>query len=181
MDSTQTPSTSPESRPLAIAVKIYGLLILVGTIFSHVFLLTIRVIWGWQFFQAGKGKLGNLGQVTQNFTEWGFHAPRLNAIMASTTETCCGLLLLVGLAGRFAGAALSVVMTVAYLTVHRENVHSIDDFVGQLPFPFLFTALVVFSFGPGWLSIDGLIKYLRKARAKGHGFGPVTRGLQAAP
>jgi len=41
----------------------------------------------------------------------------------------------------------------------RDNVHNLDDFVAQAPFPFLLTALVIFAFGPGLLSIDGLLKY----------------------
>ena len=78
--------------------------------------------------------------------------------LAGGTECFGGLLLIAGLGGRLAAIPLTITMTVAYLTAHRDAVHSLDDFVAQPPFPFLLTALVVFAFGPGMISIDGLLK-----------------------
>lgn len=141
-----------------IAVKTYGLLIYGGTLLQSVFLLAIRCIWGWQFFEAGKGKLGDLNKVTGYFQSLDIPLPHLNAIVASTTECFGGLLLLIGLGGRLVSVPLTITMIVAYLTAGRPNIHSMDDFIKADPFPFLFTSLVVLCFGPGKLSIDYLIQ-----------------------
>lgn len=147
--------THPNTNP---AVKAYRLLIYGTTLLQSVFLLAIRVTWGWQFFQTGRGKLGDLDKVTGFFTSLHIPLPRVNAIMASTTECFGGLLLLVGLGGRLVSVPLTITMLVAYLTAHRADIHSVDDFVAAAPFPFLFTALVVLFFGPGKLSADYLIQ-----------------------
>ncbi len=154
-----TPRTNP---PASLPIKLYSCLILAGTAFSHVFLLAIRVIWGSQFFIAGKGKLTNLDKATGYFRDLGIPAPHLNAIVASSTETFGGLLLLIGLASRLVSIPLSITMTVAYLTAHRPDIHSMDDFVKATPFPFLFTALTVFCFGPGLFSVDGGLLWWRR-------------------
>jgi putative oxidoreductase len=166
MEPTQLSPSSPASRPVAIAIKIYALLAVAGKLFAHLLLLAIRAIWGWQFFQTGKGKLGNLASVTDFFASLHIPAPNFNAILASCTECFGGLLLLVGLGGRLVSVPLAITMTVAYLTAERPDIHSMDDFVKATPFPFLFTALVVFAFGSGALSLDGLIRFLRN---------PITR------
>ncbi len=182
MDNPQTPNV-PANQPkwLKLAAKIYGLLILAGAYFSHVLLLAIRVIWGWQFFQTGKGKLGNLGTVTEFFTSLHIPMPRFNAILASCTECCGGMLLLLGLGGRLVSVPLSITMVVAYLTAERADIHSMDDFVKATPFPFFFTVLVVFAFGPGKLSIDGLIRYLLTPHKDQRGFHPILPAFAAVP
>lgn len=153
------------SHFFALAVKVYALLIAAGRVASHAFLLAIRVVWGWQFFIAGKGKLGNLDGTADFFRDLHIPLPKVNAIMASSTETFGGLLLLVGLGGRLVSVPLSVTMLVAYLTADRAGFNSVDDFVGRAPFPFLFTALVVLCFGPGVFSLDAIIgAVLRKRR-----------------
>jgi putative oxidoreductase len=142
------------------AVRGYGWLISAGRWFSDVLLATIRIIWGWQFFQAGKGKLGTLDNVAQYFQSLHIKMPKLNAIVASSAECFGGLLLLLGLGTRLASVPLTIVMIVAYLTAERPDIHSMDDFVKATPFPFLFTVLVVLAFGPGRLSIDFLLEKL---------------------
>ena len=144
---------------LPIAFKAYMYFVAAATLlFQSVFLLTIRIIWGWQFFMAGKGKLANLDRVAHFFGD-DLHIPfpKFNAILASTTETFGGLLLIVGLAGRLVSLPLTFTMLVAYWTAERPDIHSLDDFVKATPFPFLFTSLVVLCFGPGKLSADYLI------------------------
>lgn len=148
---------------LKFAVKLYTLLIAAARLGSHAFLLAIRLVWGWQFFIAGKGKLTHLDATADFFRELNIPLPKLNAIMASSTETFGGLLLLAGLGGRLVSAPLAITMLVAYLTADRAGFNSVDDFVGRAPFPFLFTALVVLCFGPGVFSLDALIgRILRK-------------------
>jgi putative oxidoreductase len=180
MNLTQMPP-SPTFRALAVATKVYGWLTLAGSLFSHVLLLMIRIVWGLQFFQTGKGKLGNLATVTDFFASLHIPAPRFNAVLASCTECFGGLLLLVGLGGRLISVPLTITMAVAYLTAERADIHSMDDFVKATPFPFLFTALVVFAFGPGKLSVDGLIQYLLKPRQKRSEFHPMLPAFAAVP
>jgi hypothetical protein len=63
-------------------------------------LLAMRLYWGWQFFQTGKGKLMNLDRVTGFFESLHIPHPHLNAIMAGCTECFGGLFLLLGLGSR---------------------------------------------------------------------------------
>ncbi len=121
-------------------------------------LLIMRLYWGWQFFQTGKGKLMNLDKTASFFMELGIPLPKLNALMAGGTECFGGLLLLAGLASRLAAVPLIFTMIVAYLTAEREAVTGLfadpDAFVSAAPFLFLLAALIVFTFGPGRFSVD---------------------------
>src|SRR5690348_2415855 len=63
-------------------------------------LLAIRLYWGWQFFQTGKGKLMNLDRTAEFFQSLHIPMPRLNACLAGGTECIGGLLLLLGLGSR---------------------------------------------------------------------------------
>ncbi|HZU98319.1 MAG TPA: DoxX family protein [Planctomycetota bacterium] len=124
-------------------------------------LLVIRLYWGWQFFLTGKGKLGNLDRVTEFFTSLSIPAPRLNAIMAGTTEMLGGLCLFLGLGGRIATIPLIFTMLVAYVTADREAVTTLfskpDNFLKADPFLFLLASVIVLVFGPGWISADHFI------------------------
>jgi putative oxidoreductase len=127
-------------------------------------LLVLRVVWGWGFFQAGKGKLGNLDGATEFFASLNIPAPRVNALAAASTECLGGLLLLVGLGSRFAALALTFTMLVAYATAHRDSLGDLDQIVVQAPFPFLVASLVVLAFGPGAVSVDGWLAKRRSSK-----------------
>jgi putative oxidoreductase len=129
-------------------------------------LLGIRLYWGWQFFLTGKGKLGNLEGTTEFFAGLGLPFAKLNAIVAGSTECFGGLLLLIGLFSRLVSVPLIATMIVAYLTADLEVVKTIwsdpDSFVTAAPFLFLLASVLVFTFGPGKLSIDELLRKNRK-------------------
>jgi putative oxidoreductase len=129
-------------------------------------LLGIRLYWGWQFFTTGKGKLGNLEATTGYFSELGLPFPKLNAIMAGSTECFGGLLLLVGLFSRVVSVPLIATMVVAYLTTELDAINALwsdsDSFVTAAPFLFLLAAVIVFTFGPGRYSIDGVLKKTKR-------------------
>ena len=129
-----------------------------------VFLLVIRLYWGWQFFLTGKGKLNDLDKPTQFFQSLGIPFPHQQAILAGTTEVCGGMLLLVGLASRLISIPLAVVMVVAYCTADIELVknifHEPDKFLAADEFLFFYAVILVLLFGPGKFSIDWLIKRL---------------------
>jgi putative oxidoreductase len=58
---------------------------------------------------------------------------------------------------------------VAYLTASREVLLNVfndpDAFISDAAFLFLFASLIVFIFGPGAFSVDGIIKkFFRRSR-----------------
>ena len=57
---------------------------------KHVFLLIVRLYFGWGFISAGLGKLLNIEIHTGFFRDWGIPFPMLNVYLAGTTETVCG-------------------------------------------------------------------------------------------
>jgi putative oxidoreductase len=134
-----------------------------------VFLLVIRLYWGWQFHVTGMGKLTAIAKVTGYFQSLGIPFPKLNAYLSGSTECFGGLLLLLGLASRVTAIPLIVTMIVALLTAFPDAVKNIfskpDDFVSADPFMFMLAAIIIFLFGPGPLSLDGIIGRIIKARA----------------
>ena len=125
-------------------------------------LLAVRLFWGWQFVQTGWGKLMHLERTAGYFAGLGIPAPHLNAVMASGTEFLCGLLLMVGWRARLASLPLIAIMAVAYATAEREALAAIvsepDLFTASAPFLFLFAALLILAFGPGFFAVDRLLK-----------------------
>ncbi len=146
---------------LSLARKGYALLIKTGTALQSPFLLAVRLFWGWQFFQTGKGKLGDLDKVAGFFADLHIPLPKFNALLAGSTECFGGLLLMVGLASRLTALPLLFTMLVAYATTEREALAVIfsdpDKVTGATPFLFLFAVLIVLIFGPGRLSADHLL------------------------
>lgn len=156
---------------LAKGESLHGLFTKAANALPHPLLAVMRGYWGFQFFQTGKGKLSDLASVTDFFTSLGIPAPHFNAMMAGVTECVGGLLLLVGLGSRLVSVPLSVTMLVAYATAHREALLGIfadpDTFLQQEPFLFLLTAVVVLAFGPGFFSLDTLVKtWFERRRAQ---------------
>ena len=148
-------------NPASLYHKLNDLLGLLGGWLRSPLLLVIRLYWGWQFFLTGKGKLAHLGRTTEYFASPNLPAPKLNAILAGSTECVFGLLLLAGLGGRVVPLPLIGLLTVAYATTEQEALHSIfsnpDKFVTADPFLFLLAAVVILVFGPGKLSLDALL------------------------
>jgi putative oxidoreductase len=124
-------------------------------------LLLVRLYWGWQFMQAGWGKLNNLPRVAHYFTTLGIPAPGPTALFVGCVEFFGGALLILGLASRLTGLVLTGNMLVAYLTAEREALLSVfsdpGKFYGAAPCTFLFAAVLVLIFGPGWFAVDTLI------------------------
>ncbi len=141
--------------------KLDGLLTTLGTWAQPVLLLVIRLYWGWSFFLTGKGKLLNLEKTTAFFTELDLPWPKINAILAGSTECVGGLLLLVGLGSRLVSVPLMFTMIVAYATADKDALGKIfsepDKFTDAAPFLFLLASVIVFAFGPGKLSLDTLL------------------------
>jgi putative oxidoreductase len=143
-----------------------------------VLLLALRLYFGYGFMKAGLGKLQDVQTTAGFFADWGIPLPTLNVYLAGTTECVGGLLLMLGVASRVVTIPLIGTMLVAYATAHTEVVRALwtnpNLFVKAPPFPYLLTALLVLLFGPGRLSIDGLIKWWldRKGKVLGANCAP---------
>lgn len=153
---------------LKTASNLYGRLAHLLNYGQDILLLAMRLYWGWQFFQTGKGKLMNFERTVDYFTSLNIPMPSINAAMAGTTECVGGLLLLLGLASRVVSLQLVVVMVVAYLTADAEAVQHIfsnpDEFTAASPFLFLLTSVIVAFFGAGKFSLDTLLARFIKRR-----------------
>jgi len=141
--------------------KLDGLLAALGGWLQPALLLVIRGWWGWSFFLTGKGKLLHLDKTAEFFASLDLPLPKLNALLAGSTECFGGLLLLLGLGSRLVSGPLIFTMLVAYATADREALGAIfsdpDKFTSATPFLFLLACLIVFAFGPGKLSLDALL------------------------
>jgi putative oxidoreductase len=137
-------------------------LIYIGSHLQSLFLLIVRVFWGYQFLIAGWGKLQNIAQTSEFFHTLGIAYPTFSAYATGIVETVCGALLIVGFASRFITLPLIIVMLTAFGTAHIDATRGIYEnplnFIQQAPFTFLLAALIVFIFGPGRFSIDYILK-----------------------
>ena len=142
--------------------RAYSLLIAIGNSLQSVFLLFVRLYWGWQFVVDGWGKLHHLAKVTEYFGSLGLPAPGATALFVSILELVGGVLLAIGLGTRLIAFLLTCNMTVAYITGDREAVMSFfsdpDKFIAAAPFSYWMASLIVFVFGPGKFSLDYLIE-----------------------
>jgi putative oxidoreductase len=144
------------------------------TALSHLqspLLLAVRLYWGWQFFQTGYGKLMHISKVVGFFTSLGIPFPALNAYFVSSLECVGGALLFLGLGSRVIALPLTIDMLVAYIAADREALFSIFSDPGKFyaadPYTFFFASLLILVFGPGKISLDCALWYLRSRRVAG--------------
>jgi putative oxidoreductase len=165
---------------LEVAHQLHGWLFSKVDYLQSPLLLAVRMYWGWQFYQTGSGKLGNLATVTEFFASLGIPYPGLNAHFVAYLETVGGSLLFLGLASRLIAIPLVINMTVAYWAADKEALMSIFSDPGKFyaadPYTFWFAALLILVFGPGKISLDELISFILR---KG-GIGPTQAAGVAA-
>jgi len=151
----------PETCAVCIFQRSYRLLVRAASRLQSPVLLALRLYWGWQFFQTGKGKLMSHEKVTGFFQSLHIPFPSFNAYLAGGTECVGGLLLLIGLGSRLVCLPLIFILCVAYLTAESDGLKQIfsdpDKFVSAAPFLFLEACVVVLAFGPGKFSADWLL------------------------
>jgi len=132
--------------------------------FQSLFLLWMRLTWGHQFFLVGLGKLADLDKIIQFFTTIGISHPIFCAHLVAYLETIGGLLLMFGLASRLIAIPLSIAMLAALSLAHAQPLSHFrfitepSSLVGQPPYPFLITSMLVLFFGPGRISLDAWLK-----------------------
>lgn len=149
---------------------LYDRLIWLSQAFSHLFLLAVRLFWGWMFFTSGMGKLLDASSIADYFETLHIPYPLANAYLVGTTEFLGGAFLFIGLFSRFVSLPLIAAMTVAFLTAEIEATRNFFSdpatFIGRSPFTFLMAALTIFSFGPGFFSLDRLFGIERSLEKK---------------
>lgn len=134
-----------------------------GALVLSLFLLLVRIVIGYGFYQAGHGKIEHIDKPIAYFTKLGIPHPEANAWFVSYVEYIGGALMIVGFISRPVCCALAIDMIVAYWTAEHDAVvklfHDTDisTFVAAAPFWFLVGSLLVLALGPGWFSIDGII------------------------
>jgi putative oxidoreductase len=144
------------------ATLAYEALIKTASSFQSLFLLAVRLYWGWQFAQTGLGKLQHLPKVAHFFATLDIPAPEFSAVAISWLELIGGIGLALGLGSRFWGLLLAGDMFVAYLTAGRQNLLAIfsdpGKFYGDDAYTFLFASVLILVFGPGKFALDVLLK-----------------------
>jgi putative oxidoreductase len=165
-----TPAVVVSKKPLTL---VYSLLIAFADKLQSPFLLLIRLYIGYQCVISGWAHLHNIPGMTNFFTKLHIPFPEVNVVVSGTAELVGGVLLLAGFASRFVAIVLTGNFIVALLTVELSNYDfswkelgaqiwkDQSPILGDTAFPFLATAIIILLFGPGWLSVDGLIKLIR--------------------
>jgi putative oxidoreductase len=146
-----------------LARRSYESLLASSAALQSPFLLLLRVYFFWQLFLTGRGKLANIGKVSEFFASLGIPLPTLNAYFIGSLECFGSLLLIIGLGSQPLALLIVLSMVVAYLTADFQAVSNMfsdpDKFAKADPFPFLLAALIVLLFGAGRFSVDALIKW----------------------
>lgn len=128
-------------------------------------LLAARGYAAWVFFRSGTSKLRDWDSTLALFTDE-YHVPLLNpsvaACLATGAELALPVLLVAGLFGRFAAAGLSVLNVVAAISLMDLTDPAL---MGHVFWGSLLFALLVW--GPGPLSLDGLLAPWLRARVMG--------------
>jgi putative oxidoreductase len=124
----------------------------------------MRLTWGHQLFLTGLDKLKDVTGTVQLFTKLNIPAPLFHTYEVGLLEVVGGIFLMIGFASRLITIPLIALMVTALSVAHAEYLSQfkfVTDphiLVIQEPYPFLFTALIVFIWGPGRVSIDAWIK-----------------------
>jgi putative oxidoreductase len=119
--------------------------------------LVMRLVVGYVFMLTGWGKLNNLPQMIQNFTDWGIPFPNILTPFVSGVECFGGIMLMLGLLTRIPAAMLAVVMLVAIKSAKWENVDSLETLLGFEETTYFAAFLWLAVAGPGAVSLDRLL------------------------
>lgn len=126
--------------------------------------LLTRLVVGFAFYDSGRGKLKNIDNTVNFFTDLGIPFPELNAAFVSRLEYYGGMLLLVGALTRIVALLLSSTMIVALLTADRQIFIDAFTRTGEIGLsdvaPFVLGVLLSWLVirGAGAISVDALLK-----------------------
>ncbi|NGX54395.1 MAG: hypothetical protein KR126chlam2_00005 [Chlamydiae bacterium] len=137
------------------STECYGGLDKAGRFAGHFLLFVIRLYWGALFIKVGIMQLSQLGNTAGMFSNIGIPFPYIAVIIVAIFEIVGGVSWILGLFSRLLSIPLIIILIVAYFTTHIDVLTSV--LFTYVPFLFLYTALVIFCFGPGKISLDYLI------------------------
>src|ERR1700733_13188169 len=130
--------------------------------------LVMRLVVGYVFMLTGWGKLNNLPQMIQNFTEWGIPFPKILTPFVSGVECFGGIMLMLGLFTRIPAAMLAVVMVVAVKAAKWDDVDSLETLLGFEEATYFAAFMWLAIAGPGAASLDRLL-----VNTTGHSHEPI--------
>jgi uncharacterized membrane protein YphA (DoxX/SURF4 family) len=134
-------------------------------------LLIIRLYFGYQCARAGIRHLETFSSTVERFTYWRIPFPTFSAAASGGVETAAGLLLYLGLFSRVAAMGVAIDFFLLMLAVNLSaadfslqtvltNIWGDQDYIlKDNSFPTMMAALVVLFLGPGWVSVDGFVRY----------------------
>ena len=159
-------------RLLEAARRWYRLYVRGLSYLGDILLLVVRLYWGSLLVQSGWYKFANLQETARYFESLGIFWPKFNAILSGGVELGFGALLVIGLAARIAAVPLAINFVVAYLTNSADAIRHLfvnaNEFVTSPEFLFLFACVLILVFGPGLISVDGLLGiFLGRVPAEG--------------
>ena len=138
----------------------YRIYVRASSYLGDLLLLLVRVYWGSLLVESGWNKFANLHQTAAYFESLGIFWPEFNALLSGGAELAVELLV-IGLAARVAAVPLVVNMLAAFIANSGDAIRHLftnaNDFVTAPEFLFLFACLLVLVFGPGMISLDGLL------------------------
>lgn len=126
--------------------------------------LLARLSVGAMFAGSGWGKLGDLGSVTEFFTELGIPAPGFHARLVAITELAGGVAIALGLGTRLLALPLAVTMIVATITAKRSDIEGVRSLLALEEITYLSVLLWLVVAGAGAASVDALICRARRSR-----------------
>jgi len=122
--------------------------------------LLFRIVLAYGFYGPAMMKLKNFNGIVEWFSGMGMPLPKLNAFLATGTETAGFVLIFLGLATRLISIPLMVVMIVAIITVHLGNGFEAGNNGFEIPIYYLLMLFSLLITGPGKISLDALITKL---------------------
>jgi putative oxidoreductase len=135
-----------------LAASSAGLLLLVG-----------RILLGWLFLAAGYGKFMNIAGSTGYLTSLGMPAPNFWAWVSAFAEVILGVLLILGIATRYAALGVFIYVLIATAIAHRywqypaaQQLNQYNHFLKNLAI--MGGSLALFVTGAGGWSVDGRMK-----------------------
>jgi putative oxidoreductase len=165
-------TTQIPARPQGHLAALYGNFAWLAGLLQSPLLLGIRIYIGYQCAISGLGHLHHFNQTVDQFKEWKIPHPEASVRISATTELVGGTLLLAGLAARLVSIPLifnflvAMIQTdLAYPGSREKLFHLWDDqsiILQDTAFPFFVAAVLILVFGPGWFSVDGLVKFFRR-------------------
>ncbi len=171
---TTTAASKPPAQSGNHLVGLYDHFARFASKWQSPLLLLVRLYIGYQCVISGYAHITHFHNTVEAFKGWHIPAPEVNVALSALTEIGAGALLLLGFCGRLAALALTGNFIVAFLAVNLSDPHyhdllrhfwdNQDVLLKDDAFPFLMAAILVLVFGPGFLSVDGIIKFARRKK-----------------